>query len=344
MDFIVWMDYTSSHPEKSFGLLDEETNCYIELPAEWEGNLKLTDSEEYDGAVELRTVDEDQLVLTVRLDPAGRGSVPSGAGQNGPGRFAYRHELPPFQGVVSAELRNGGCCMVRVLVVEDEANIRDMIALNLRHAGMEVVEAESAEAALPLLAQKPGCDAAILDVMLPGMNGFSLCETIRRTDQQIGIIILSAKGQEQDKIRGLSIGADDYMTKPFSVSELLARVEALCRRVIRTKEEDSNGNTPLGTLTSGEFVLDENRRVLLKAGQPIELTQVEFQIMELFFRNPGTALVREKILKGVWGENYFGDVKIVDVNIRRLRMKVEDEPSHPTHIMTVWGYGYRWEE
>ena len=232
--------------------------------------------------------------------------------------------------------------MVRVLVVEDEANIRDMIALNLRHAGMEVVEAESAEAALPLLAQKPGCDAAILDVMLPGMNGFSLCETIRRTDQQIGIIILSAKGQEQDKIRGLSIGADDYMTKPFSVSELLARVEALCRRVIRTKEADSNGNTPLGTLTSGEFVLDENRRVLLKAGQPIELTQVEFQIMELFFRNPGTALVREKILKGVWGENYFGDVKIVDVNIRRLRLKIEDNVQNPTYITTVWGYGYKW--
>ncbi len=234
--------------------------------------------------------------------------------------------------------------MVRVLVVEDEANIREMIALNLRLAGMEAVEAESAEAALPLLAQRPGCDAAILDVMLPGMNGFSLCETIRRTDQQIGIIILSAKGQEQDKIRGLSIGADDYMTKPFSVSELLARVEALCRRVTRSREGENRENTATGTLISGDFVLDENRRVLLKAGQPIELTQVEFQIMELFFRNPGTALVREKILKGVWGENYFGDVKIVDVNIRRLRMKVEDEPSHPTHIMTVWGYGYRWEE
>ena len=233
--------------------------------------------------------------------------------------------------------------MVRVLVVEDETNIRDMIALNLRHAGMEVVEAESAEAALPLLAQKPGCDAAILDVMLPGMNGFSLCETIRRTDQQIGIIILSAKGQEQDKIRGLSIGADDYMTKPFSVSELLARVEALCRRVIRTKEGDSRENVPLGTLTSGDFVLDENRRVLLKAGQPIELTQVEFQIMELFFRNPGTALVREKILKGVWGENYFGDVKIVDVNIRRLRLKIEDNATNPTFISTVWGYGYKWD-
>ena len=175
------------------------------------------------------------------------------------------------------------------------------------------------------------------------MNGFSLCETIRRTDQKIGIIILSAKGQEQDKIRGLSIGADDYMTKPFSVSELLARVEALCRRVGRSAGNDA-GENALSSLVSGSFVLDENRRVLLKAGKPIELTQVEFQIMELFFRNPGVALVRERILKGVWGENYFGDVKIVDVNIRRLRMKVEDEPSHPTHILTVWGYGYRWEE
>ena len=233
--------------------------------------------------------------------------------------------------------------MVKVLVVEDETSIREMIALNLRRAGMEAVEADSAEAALPLLEQKPGCDAAILDVMLPGMNGFSLCETIRRTDQKIGIIILSAKGQEQDKIKGLSIGADDYMTKPFSVSELLARVGALCRRVGRSAGGEEKGSTP-ASLVSGSFVLDENRRVLLKAGKSIELTQVEFQIMELFLRNPGVALVREKILKGVWGENYFGDVKIVDVNIRRLRMKVEDEPSHPAHILTVWGYGYRWEE
>ena len=153
----------------------------------------------------------------------------------------------------------------------------------------------------------------------------------------------AAKGQEQDKIRGLSIGADDYMTKPFSVSELLARVEALCRRVGRSASAEAGEQAP-ASLVSGSFVLDENRRVLLKAGKPIELTQVEFQIMELFFRNPGVALVRERILKGVWGENYFGDVKIVDVNIRRLRMKVEDEPSHPAHILTVWGYGYRWEE
>lgn len=233
--------------------------------------------------------------------------------------------------------------MKRVLVVEDEASIREMIALNLRRNGMEALEAESAEDALALLERQPDCDAAILDVMLPGMNGFSLCETIRRTDQKLGIIILSAKGQEQDKIRGLSIGADDYMTKPFSVSELLARVEALCRRVERSKIPAEQEAAAPASLVSGDFVLDENRRVLLKRGRPIELTQVEFQIMELFFRNPGTALVREKILKGVWGDGYFGDVKIVDVNIRRLRMKVEDEPSHPKHIMTVWGYGYRWE-
>ena len=230
--------------------------------------------------------------------------------------------------------------MRRVLVVEDEASIRELIALNLQMGGYQVLEAGSAEQGLALLSQGQKCDAAVLDVMLPGMNGFSLCETIRRDDPNIGIIILSAKSMEQDKIRGLSIGADDYMTKPFSVSELLARIEALCRRVNRgTAESPAPDET---RMVSGQFILDQKSRVLYKAGKPIDLTQVEFQIMELFFQNPGTALVREKILEGVWGENYYGDVKIVDVNIRRLRMKVEDEPSSPKHILTVWGYGYRW--
>ena len=233
--------------------------------------------------------------------------------------------------------------MKRVLVVEDEASIREMVALNLKMAGWEVVEAPSAERALELMPHGEECDAALLAIMLPGMDGLSLCETIRRENNEIGIIIVSAKGQESDKIRGLSIGADDYITKPFSVSELVARLEALTRRIKR-------GGVPAKPaeeqeqLISGPFVLDEKSRMLYKNGTAIDLTQVEFQIMELFFHNPGIALVREKILKGVWGENYFGDVKIVDVNIRRLRMKVEDEPSHPTHIMTVWGYGYRWEE
>ena len=230
--------------------------------------------------------------------------------------------------------------MKRVLVVEDENSIREMEVLNLRMAGWEVLEAPSAERALELLHQNPPCDAALLDIMLPGMDGLSLCETIRRDDPDIGIIIVSAKGQEADKIRGLSIGADDYITKPFSVSELIARIEALARHVHRNAGEGRDG-TP-DQLVSGSFVLDEKSRVLYKAGKPIDLTQVEFQIMELFFRNPGTALVREKILEGVWGSGYYGDVKIVDVNIRRLRMKIEDEPSSPTHILTVWGYGYRW--
>ena len=230
--------------------------------------------------------------------------------------------------------------MKRVLVVEDENSIREMEVLNLRMAGWEVLEAPSAERALELLHQNPPCDAALLDIMLPGMDGLSLCETSRRDDPDIGIIIVSAKGQEADKIRGLSIGADDYITKPFSVSELIARIEALARRVHRNAGEGRDG-TP-DQLVSGSFVLDEKSRVLYKAGKPIDLTQVEFQIMELFFRNPGTALVREKILEGVWGSGYYGDVKIVDVNIRRLRMKIEDEPSSPTHILTVWGYGYRW--
>ena len=230
--------------------------------------------------------------------------------------------------------------MKRILVVEDEAAIREMVALNLKRAGWDVLEAPSAARALELLHREP-CDAALLDIMLPGMDGLSLCETIRRDNADIGIIIVSAKGQEQDKIRGLSIGADDYITKPFSVSELIARVEALVRRVRRSASAEGRSAEP-DQLISGPFVLDEKSRVLYKSGRPIDLTQVEFQIMELFFKNPGTALVRDKILEGVWGKGYYGDVKIVDVNIRRLRMKVEDEPSNPQHILTVWGYGYRW--
>ena len=231
--------------------------------------------------------------------------------------------------------------MRKILVVEDEDAIREVVALNLRIAGYEVTEAASAEQALAVFSPPAGFDVAVLDIMLPGMNGFSLCETIRRDSASIGIIMLSAKTLETDKIKGLSIGADDYMTKPFSVSELLARVEALVRRVGR-QGASSAAPEPDGRMVSGVFVLDQKSRVLYKNGTPIDLTQVEFQIMELFFANPGVALVREKILEGVWGENYFGDVKIVDVNIRRLRMKIEDEPSAPKHILTVWGYGYRW--
>ena len=229
---------------------------------------------------------------------------------------------------------------MRILVVDDEKTLVKGMKFNLENEGYEVEAAYDGVTAVDL-ARRESFDLIILDWMMPGKSGSEACMEIR-TFSDVPVIMLTAKSEDSDKIMGFACGADDYVTKPFSPSELVARVDALHRRVTaaRTREEVSY----LEEITSGDFVLDENRRVLLKAGQPIELTQVEFQIMELFFRNPGTALVREKILKGVWGENYFGDVKIVDVNIRRLRMKVEDEPSHPTHIMTVWGYGYRWEE
>jgi len=229
--------------------------------------------------------------------------------------------------------------MRKILVVEDEDAIREVIALNLRMAGYEVAEAASAERALGLLGEeKDGFDVALLDVMLPGMDGFEVCRHIREK-KDLPVLMVSAKKDDIDKIRGLGLGADDYITKPFSVTELLARVEALCRRVTRQATEQQGESR----LVSGQFVLDQKSRVLYKNGQPIDLTQVEFQIMELFFQNPGVALVRDKILEGVWGKNYYGDVKIVDVNIRRLRMKIEDEPSNPAHIATVWGYGYRWK-
>ena len=231
--------------------------------------------------------------------------------------------------------------MVKVLVVEDEASIREMIALNLRLAGMEAVEADSAEAALPLLEQKPGCDAAILDVMLPGIDGFEVCRRIRAMDNKIGIIMLTARSQEMDKVSGLMMGADDYVTKPFSPSELVARVDAVYRRVALAAEKSENNLRD--ELLSGEFALNLRNRSFLKSGKLVELTQVEFQIMEYFFSNPGVALSRGDILKHVWGAGYVGEEKIVDVNIRRLRMKVEDEPSNPRHIVTVWGLGYRWE-
>lgn len=227
--------------------------------------------------------------------------------------------------------------MKRLLVVEDEYAIRDLLTLNLTREGYEVVGVDSAERALELMAKGETFDVALLDIMLPGISGLSLCESIRKDNPVVGIIMLSAKTQEQDKVTGLSIGADDYVTKPFSINEVVARIDAVYRRTSNAVK-DKNGKE----LESGNFVLDLSSRMLKKKGEPLDLTQVEFQIMELFFENPGVALDRDTILNRVWGENYYGDVKIVDVNIRRLRMKIEDEPSEPKNIVTVWGYGYRW--
>ena len=231
--------------------------------------------------------------------------------------------------------------MKRILVCEDEASIRDFVVINLKRSGYEVVEAGSGEEALQKFEDYKGdVDIALLDIMLPGMDGFAVCKELRQKSSSMGIIILTARTQEMEKVGGLMMGADDYVTKPFSPSELMARVDALYRRVmaLRSREEVSY----LEEIESGDFVLNLRSRTLLKQGQPIELTQVEFQIMEYFFTNPGKALSRTNILTRIWGEEYFGEEKIVDVNIRRLRMKIEEDPSSPQYILTVWGMGYKW--
>lgn len=232
--------------------------------------------------------------------------------------------------------------MKKILVCEDEAAIRDFVVINLRRAGYEVVEADSGEMALQKYEENGGdFDVAILDIMMPGIDGLQVCKELRNKNSGIGIIMLSARTQEMDKVTGLMLGADDYITKPFSPSELTARVDALYRRV--SLAEQRNENNFKEELKSGIFTLNLRNRALMKNGKMIELTQVEFQIMEYFFSNPGVALDRTDILNHVWGEAYVGEEKIVDVNIRRLRMKVEDEPSNPKYIVTVWGLGYKWD-
>ncbi len=233
--------------------------------------------------------------------------------------------------------------MKRVLVAEDEQNIREFVVINLERAGYEIIEAETGDQALELYDRGGGrFDVVILDIMMPGKNdGLAVCRELRSQNPSIGIILLTAKTQEMDKVSGLMMGADDYVTKPFSPSELVARVDALYRRVSVAAQQEQAGRRD--EVISGAFALNLRNRSFSKNGQPIELTQVEFQIMEYFLENPGLALSRGDILRHVWGPGYVGEEKIVDVNIRRLRMKVEDQPSNPQHIITVWGLGYRWK-
>ncbi|MEE0806365.1 MAG: response regulator transcription factor [Acutalibacteraceae bacterium] len=234
--------------------------------------------------------------------------------------------------------------MRKILVAEDEQNIREFVVINLKRAGYEAVEAANGEEALRLYERANGdFDVAILDIMMPGeYDGLEVCKRLRKQSSSIGIILLTAKTQEMDKVTGLMMGADDYVTKPFSPSELVARVDAVYRRVAQFSHAAEPNFSE--ELRSGVFVLNLRNRSFTKNGRPVELTQVEFQIMEYFFSNIGKALKRIDILKHVWGSGYVGEEKIVDVNIRRLRMKIEDEASSPRHIVTVWGVGYRWDQ
>lgn len=231
--------------------------------------------------------------------------------------------------------------MKRILVCEDEDVIRDFVVINLKRAGYDVVDVDCGEEALRVFENEHGnFDIALLDIMMPGIDGFTVCKRLREKSSTLGIIMLSAKTQEMDKVSGLMIGADDYITKPFSPSELNARVDAIYRRVCMSFIKDEI--SPI--IESGPFRLNLKSRTVTKNGQMIDLTQVEYQILEYFMNNKNTALDRTSILNHIWGESYFGDDKIVDVNIRRIRIKIEDEPSNPQYIMTIWGYGYKWND
>lgn len=234
--------------------------------------------------------------------------------------------------------------MKYVLIAEDEASIRDFVVINLRRSGYEVIEASNGEEAIAQFDEHSDkIDVAVLDIMMPVLDGLEVCKYLRSKSRRIGIIMLTAKTQEMDKVTGLMVGADDYVTKPFSPSELMARIDAVYRRVSLMDEAEYTESKPQNNAISlNEFILDLRSHTLTKNDAPVELTQVEFQIMEYFFTNPNVALDRMDILKFVWGEEYFGDEKVVDVNIHRLRNKIEDEPSQPKHLTTVWGMGYKW--
>ena len=226
--------------------------------------------------------------------------------------------------------------MKKILVLEDENAIRSFVVINLRRSGYDPLEAATGEEALKLLEENEDICVALLDVMLPDIDGFEVCRRIRASGSRMGIIMLTALSQEMDKVTGLMTGADDYVTKPFSPAELLARVDALYRRVRGVTDGDEDD------IVSGPFVLSPRNRTLDKDGERVRLTQTEFTIIKLFMENPGRALSREEILENVWGPEYKGDLKIVDVNIRRLRLKIEESTAMPQFITTLWGYGNKW--
>lgn len=226
--------------------------------------------------------------------------------------------------------------MKKVLILEDEVNIRSFVVINLKRAGYHAIEAGTGEEALEKLREHPDIGVAILDIMLPDIDGFEVCRRIRANNKQIGIIMLTARTQEMDKVTGLMTGADDYVTKPFSPAELTARIDALYRRL------GAENGAEAEVLAQGPFVMNTRSHTLEKSGNRIRLTQVEYSILKLFMLNPGRSLSREEILSTVWGRDYEGELKIVDVNIRRLRIKIEDDTANPTYITTVWGFGYKW--
>jgi len=223
----------------------------------------------------------------------------------------------------------------KILIVEDEESIRKFIKINLEREGFTVIEAETGEKALEI-AESEDIDVVVLDIMLPGIDGFQVCKELRNRFDRIGIIMLTAKSQDVDKIMGLEYGTDDYMVKPFNPIELVLRIKSLLRRI------DANYPKNEEIITYGPFKIDKYSRQFFKRDKHIELTPTEYSIIKLFIENPGKAFTRDEILNIIWGYDFVGDTKIVDVNIRRIRSKIEDDSKNPYYIETVWGVGYRW--
>ena len=228
--------------------------------------------------------------------------------------------------------------MTKILLVEDEESIRSFLKINLERNSFQVIEAGTGEEGIEkALLEKP--EIIILDVMLPGIDGFQVCSRLRKEFPNVGIIMLTAKGQDMDKIMGLEFGADDYIIKPFNPLEVVLRVKAILRRIGISEDESSNKNKLIG----GPFIIDLYSQKLLKNNKEIDVTPKEYMLIKLFIENPNKAFTRDELLNLIWGYNFFGDPKIIDVNIRRLRSKIEDDSSNPQYIETVWGIGYRWK-
>lgn len=227
--------------------------------------------------------------------------------------------------------------MTKILLVEDEESIRKFVKINLERDNYDVLEAGTGEDGVEI-ARRELPDIVVLDVMLPGIDGFEVCRILRGEFPRLGIIMLTAKAEDYDKIMGLQYGTDDYLTKPFNPTELTLRIKSLERRL--EQREPFRGNSAI--IEFPPFKLDTYSRKFFKDGNELELTPTEYQIMKNFMKNPGKALNRDEILNLVWGEDFVGDSKIVDVNIRRLRSKIEENPAKPKYIETVWGLGYRW--
>lgn len=225
-----------------------------------------------------------------------------------------------------------------ILLVEDELAIRKFTKINVEKAGFKVLEAGSGEEGVEI-ALNEKVDVAILDVMLPGMNGFEVCNILRNEIPNLGIIMLTAKTQDVDRILGLEQGADDYMVKPFNPQELVLRINSLVRRInLNMQKEKKSTNI----LKYEEFELDSYSKKFTKSGKVLDLTPTELSIVKIFLENPDKAFTREELMQIAWGDENKADTKIIDVNIRRIRAKIEDNPANPKYLHTVWGVGYRW--